>query len=95
MSIDAIIQYVNVKSDEITLVLAPRWDARNRSWSIPGKPKLRIREYTRIPKEGQAVWGGSDTVHIVVGKDQEWLYRRMMDGTLREYERSADSSGAR
>lgn len=84
MAIDAVIQYVSQKENEIVLVLAPRWDARNKSWSIPGQDKLRIDMPTRIPKEGQAVWGGDSTIRIVQDDKSEWLYGRVSSGHLKE-----------
>lgn len=88
MAIDAIITNVKEDGQDLILELGPRIDKQGDK-SIPGQPRLRVKNFTRKPIIGQAIWGGSDhcqTVPLAHIKDV-WYYRRTMYGYLVEVER--------
>jgi hypothetical protein len=81
MSIDAVIERMEVIENDLVLHLGPRAQPDVGYPSEPGQPELTVLNYTKKPLIGEAIWGNSGEC---LTTDTEIRYIRIGYTRLRE-----------
>jgi hypothetical protein len=89
MAIDAVVMNVKEANGDLILILGPRiYQDASGKWGVsnPGRPLVRVKDFTYRPKIGQFIWGGSDTCRLEdnVPESKKQEYRRTVHGYLVE-----------
>lgn len=85
MAISAEIEKTEVIGSSLYLYLRPTREFGG-GWSIPGQKVLIVQDYKFMPRVGQVIWGGSQTIRIEPGMGVETHQTYLRISTVRMVE---------